>query len=136
MKTYLRVWNSHKKGDPMEIYELIIMWLFLGFFGMWYLYVRNNIGKWNKEHLIRRKSVSLEDIVKMYSLLEELFRILRLITFFIPVVLILLILTDFDDPFTLEFSLLALPVLLMCHFLYKVICLYLKRAKELCEGQS
>ncbi|MGC1121397.1 MAG: hypothetical protein WBA22_09910 [Candidatus Methanofastidiosia archaeon] len=120
----------------MEIYKIIIMWLFLGLFGIWYLHVRNKIGTWNKEQLIRRKSVSLEDIVKMYSMLEELSRILRLITFFIPVIVALLILMDYNDPFTLRFCLWALPVPVMCHFMYRVFCLYLERAQELCKGQS
>lgn len=39
-----------------------------------YLYVRKNAKNWGKEHFTCRKAVSLEDVVKRFRMLKQLFR--------------------------------------------------------------
>lgn len=61
-------------------FSLIVVWICLVFTIIWHYQVKKSIKTWDKTRLVRRKSVSLKDAVKTYQLLEELFRIVRIIS--------------------------------------------------------
>ncbi len=100
-----------------------------------YFYVRKNAKNWGKEHFIRRKSVSLEDVVKRFRMLKQLFRIVYILSWGILVIIavnFVIIYTNPDTPqFWTEFIMFLIPVPFIVFLIYKTLILSVERTEEL-----